>query len=85
VLLALGGLGLLCTAAAFVMFFELIGEVGPTRAVVFTYVNPAVAVAAGVLLLGEPLTVAVVASFALILLGSALAAGRRPAAPTHTG
>ncbi len=77
VLLALGGLGLLCTAAAFVLFFELIGEVGPTRAVVFTYVNPAVAVAAGVLLLGEPLTATVIASFVLILLGSALAAGRR--------
>jgi drug/metabolite transporter (DMT)-like permease len=84
VLLALGGLGLLCTAAAFVLFFELIAEVGPTRAVVFTYVNPAVAVAAGVLLLGEPLTATVLGSFALILAGSALAAGRRPAGPTHT-
>jgi drug/metabolite transporter (DMT)-like permease len=77
VLLALAGLGLLCTAAAFVLFFELIGEVGPTRAVVFTYVNPAVAVAAGVLLLGEPLTATVLASFALILVGSALATRRR--------
>ncbi len=77
VLLALGGLGLLCTAAAFVLFFELIGEVGPTRAVVFTYVNPAVAVVAGVLLLGEPLTAPVLGAFALILLGSVLATRRR--------
>ena len=77
VLLALGGLGLLCTAAAFVLFFELIGEVGPTRAVVFTYVNPAVAVAAGVLLLGEPLTATVLAAFVLILLGSVLATRQR--------
>ena len=77
VLLALAGLGLLCTAAAFVLFFELIGEVGPTRAVVFTYVNPAVAVAAGVLVLAEPLTAAVVGAFALILLGSVLATRRR--------
>jgi drug/metabolite transporter (DMT)-like permease len=77
VLLALGGLGLLCTAAAFVLFFELIGEVGPTRAVVFTYVNPAVAVAAGVLLLGEPLTATVVGAFVLILLGSVLATRQR--------
>ena len=76
VLLALAGLGLLCTAAAFVLFFELIGEVGPTRAVVFTYVNPAVAVAAGVLLLGEPLTATVLAAFVLILLGSVLATRR---------
>ena len=43
----------------------------------FTYVNPAVAVAAGVLLLGEPLTATVLASFALILVGSALATRRR--------
>ena len=77
VLLALAGLGLLCTAAAFVLFFELIGEVGPTRAVVFTYVNPAVAVAAGVLLLGEPLTVTVLGAFVLILLGSVLATRQR--------
>jgi drug/metabolite transporter (DMT)-like permease len=78
VLLALAGLGLLCTAAAFVLFFELIGEVGPTRAVVFTYVNPAVAVAAGVLLLGEPLTAVVLAAFVLILVGSVLATRQRP-------
>jgi len=77
VLLALGGLGLLCTAAAFVLFFELIGEVGPTRAVVITYVNPAVAVVAGVLVLGEPLTATVVGAFALILLGSVLATRQR--------
>ena len=77
VLLALAGLGLLCTAAAFVLFFELIGEVGPTRAVVFTYVNPAVAVAAGVLLLGEPLTAIVLAAFVLILVGSVLATRQR--------
>jgi drug/metabolite transporter (DMT)-like permease len=77
VLLALAGLGLLCTAAAFVLFFELIGEVGPTRAVVFTYVNPAVAVAAGVLLLGEPLTAVVLAAFVLILVGSVLATRQR--------
>jgi len=77
VLLALAGLGLLCTAAAFVLFFELIGEVGPTRAVVFTYVNPAVAVAARVLLLGEPLTATVLAAFVLILLGSVLATRQR--------
>jgi drug/metabolite transporter (DMT)-like permease len=77
VLVALGALGLLCTAAGFLVFFELIREVGPTRAVVITYVNPAIAVAAGVLLLGEPLTVTVVGSFVLILVGSVLATARR--------
>ncbi len=73
VLASLGGLGVVCTAGAFIVFFELIREVGPSKALVFTYVNPAVAVAAGVALLGEPLSAAVLASFVLILAGSVLA------------
>jgi drug/metabolite transporter (DMT)-like permease len=51
---------------------------------VFTYVNPAVAVAAGVLLLGEPLTPTVLGAFALILGGSVLATSRpRPERPVR--
>ncbi len=79
VLASLAGLGVICTALAFVAFLELIREAGPTRALVFTYVNPAVAVTAGVLFLDEELTAGVVAAFTLILLGSflATASGRR--------
>lgn len=85
VLAALAGLAVLCTAVAFVVFFELIREVGTTRAMVFTYVNPAVAVAAGVALLGEPLTASIVIAFLLILAGSVLAtAPRRRAVVTVT-
>ncbi len=73
VLAALAGLGVICTAAAFLIFFRLIAEVGPARATVITYVNPAVAVALGVLVLGERLTPAIGVSFALILGGSVLA------------
>jgi drug/metabolite transporter (DMT)-like permease len=73
VLLSLAGLGVICTAAAFLVFFRLIAEVGPARATVITYVNPAVAVALGVLVLGEHLTAAVGVSFVLILGGSVLA------------
>ena len=73
VLAALAGLGVVCTAVAFVAFLELIKEVGPTRATVFTYVNPAVAVAAGAIFLDEPLTAGVLSAFALILAGSVLA------------
>jgi drug/metabolite transporter (DMT)-like permease len=75
---AVAGLGVFCTAIAFLVFFRLVAEVGPVRATVVTYVNPAVAVAAGVAILGEPLTPAIVAGFALVLLGSFLAT-RRPA------
>jgi drug/metabolite transporter (DMT)-like permease len=73
VILSLVALGVVCTGAAFVLFFGLIAEVGPARATVITYVNPAVAVALGVAVLGEPLTPLIVGSFALILLGSFLA------------
>jgi drug/metabolite transporter (DMT)-like permease len=82
-------LGVACTAVAFVVFFQLIAEVGPIPATVVTYVNPAVAVALGVLVLGERFTVATGAGFVLILLGSFLAtrpsvrgrAARQNAAP----
>ena len=75
-------LSVVCTALAFVLFFQLIAEIGPTRSTVITYVNPAVAVLLGVLVLGERLTVGMVVGFPLILIGSVLAArtGRqRPA------
>jgi drug/metabolite transporter (DMT)-like permease len=73
VLAALAGLGVLCTALAFLLFFRLIAEVGPARATVITYVNPAVAVALGVTVLNEPFTPAIGVAFALILAGSVLA------------
>ena len=78
---AVVALGVLCTALAFLLFFRLIAEIGPVRATVITYVNPAVAVAAGVALLGEPLTLGTATGFVLILAGSWLATGaarRRP-------
>ncbi len=87
VLASLAALAVICTALAFVLFFKLIAEVGPARAVVFTYVNPAVAVALGVAVLGEPITVEIVAAFVLILAGSVLATrpGRRvrPGTPSR--
>jgi drug/metabolite transporter (DMT)-like permease len=79
ILAALAGLGVICTAVAFVAFLELIREVGPTRATVFTYVNPAVAVAAGALFLDEELTAGIAVAFALILAGSVLATAAGPA------
>jgi drug/metabolite transporter (DMT)-like permease len=79
VALALAGLGVLCTAAGLLAYFALIVEAGPSRAAVITYMNPAVAVALGVAVLGEPLTGAILAGFALIIAGSWLST--RPPAP----
>jgi drug/metabolite transporter (DMT)-like permease len=76
VIVALTVLGVVCTAVAFLIFFPLIAEVGAVRATVITYVNPAVALALGVAILGEPLTVGIVLGFVLIVLGSVLATRR---------
>ena len=85
VIASLAVLAVICTAAAFLLFLMLIAEIGPARAMVFTYVNPAVAVALGVAVLGEPLTPVIVLSFALILSGSVLAArAGKAAAPAST-
>ena len=70
-------LGLLCSALAFLFFFALINEVGPGRATVITYVNPVVAVALGVTLLGERVGPSAVAGLLLILAGSWLSTGGR--------
>ncbi len=77
-------LGVLCTAIAFLIFFGLIAEVGPVRATVFTYVNPAVAVGLGVAFLHEPLTLGIATGFVLVLAGSVLAT-RRAAGPAEPG
>jgi drug/metabolite transporter (DMT)-like permease len=73
VLASLAGLAVISTALAFILFFALIAEAGPARAAVITYVNPAVAVALGVIVLGERLTAQMAIAFALILGGSVLA------------
>jgi drug/metabolite transporter (DMT)-like permease len=73
-------LGVVCTAAAFMLLFALVGEVGPVRATTITYLNPAVAVIAGAVVLGEPVTVWTVIGFVLVVTGSYLVnRGGRPA------
>ena len=85
VLAALAALAVVCTALAFLGFFALIAEAGPARATVITYVNPAVAVALGVLVLGERLTVTMGVAFVAILGGSVLATRTsRPASRAGT-
>jgi drug/metabolite transporter (DMT)-like permease len=72
-LASVAALAVVCTALAFLIFFALIGEVGPVRATVITYVNPAIAAALGVLILDERFTVGMALGFALVLAGSVLA------------
>ncbi len=67
------GLAVVCTALAFVLFFALIADIGPARATVITYVNPAVAAVLGVVVLDEELTLGMGVGFVLVLAGSVLA------------
>ena len=76
-------LALVCTALAFLLFFALITAAGPVRATLITYVNPAVALLLGVVLLGEPMTVGIGVGLPLILAGVALATWRT--APRRVG
>jgi drug/metabolite transporter (DMT)-like permease len=77
-------LAVVCTAVAFMLLFALVQEVGPVRATTITYVNPAVAVVAGALVLDEPVTVWTVLGFALVVSGSFLVnrGGRPQTSPT---
>lgn len=79
------GLAVVCTAVAFLVFFALIAEAGPARATVITYINPAVALLLGVMVLDEPLTTGMLIGFPLVILGSILGTSRARPAPLPRG
>jgi drug/metabolite transporter (DMT)-like permease len=83
VVLSVAVLAIACTALAMVLFSVLVAEIGPVRATVITYVNPAVAAVLGVLVLHEAFTLPMAAGLMLVLLGSVLATRRsvRPGTP----
>jgi drug/metabolite transporter (DMT)-like permease len=66
-----------CSALALIQMFALIAEIGPMRMTTITYVNPAVAIIAGAIVLGERITIWTVAGFALVLAGSYLVTRKR--------
>ncbi len=71
------GLGVVTTAIAFVVFFTLVKEIGPARAELIVFVNVAVAVLLGVVILQEPFTIGMMFGFPLIIVGSYLAIRER--------
>jgi drug/metabolite transporter (DMT)-like permease len=75
VLASLLVLGVLGTGFAYVLYYGLLAGPGASYSILVTYLVPAIALAYGVVLLGEPLTVAAVAGLALVLLGVALGTG----------
>ncbi len=70
-------LAVVCSALAFLLMVALVAEIGPVKATAITYVNPAVAIIAGVVVLGERVTVGTIAGFVLVLAGSYLVTRRR--------
>ncbi|WP_344805138.1 DMT family transporter [Microlunatus ginsengisoli] len=77
-------LAVVCTAGAFMVMFALIAEAGPARMTLITYVNPAVAVLLGALVLNEPITLGLILGFPLIIVGSILGTWRN-ATPVEAG
>jgi drug/metabolite transporter (DMT)-like permease len=71
--LALLGLGAICSALAFVLFFALIKEIGAPRATLIVYINTLVALLLGVVFLSEPITPGLLIGLPLVLIGSWLA------------
>ena len=67
---ALGMLGVVCSAVAFIVFFALIKEIGSTRATLITYPNTLVAILLGVVFLKEPLTTGMLIGIPLVIVGS---------------
>jgi drug/metabolite transporter (DMT)-like permease len=78
-------LAVICSALAFILMVALIGEVGPVKATAITYINPAVAILAGVLILGEAFTVWTLVGFVLVVGGAYLVAVRRRDAVAPAG
>ena len=76
-------LAVVCSALAFLLMVGLVAEIGPVKATTITYVNPAVAIIAGAVVLGERVTVWTIVGFVLVLAGSYLVTRRRqqPIAP----
>lgn len=73
--LSLLAVGVLCTGVAYVLYFRLIEQNGPARALAVTYVVPVFAVLYGVIFLGESVTGWMLLCGAVIVLGTALSTG----------
>lgn len=68
--ISLAVLGVVCSAIAFILFFDLIKEIGSARATLITYPNTAIAFVMGILFLSEPITLGIILGFPLVLAGS---------------
>ncbi|MCG2582785.1 DMT family transporter [Massilia sp. TS11] len=75
-------LGVLCSGVAYLLYFGLIRDVGPTSALTVTFLNPLFGILWGALFLGEQIGWHTVAGSAIVLTGTALVTGFRPRLPS---
>jgi drug/metabolite transporter (DMT)-like permease len=68
---------LLCSALAYIIYYRLIANVGPTRALTVTFLIPVFAIVWGRLFLGEAVTPSTVAGAVLVLAGTFLVAVKK--------
>ncbi len=68
-------LGILCTGIAYIIFFHLLANLGPSRAMSVTYLIPAFGLFWGCLFLDEIITTSMIIGCGFILTGVALATG----------
>jgi len=68
-------LALICSGVAYILYFRLVRDIGPTRALTVTFLMPAFGMVWGAWLLGEAITPGMIGGAALILAGTAVALG----------
>ncbi|MFD2166461.1 DMT family transporter [Thalassotalea euphylliae] len=68
-------LGVLCTGLAYIIFFRLIADVGPTKAISVTYLIPVFGLMWGSIFLDEAITLTIIAGCGSILTGVGLTTG----------
>lgn len=72
---AAAALAFVCTGFAYLLYFRLIARIGPANAISVTFLIPVFGGFWGTLFLGERITTDLLAGCAVILVGTALAAG----------
>jgi drug/metabolite transporter (DMT)-like permease len=68
-------IGTICTGVAYILFFRLIAQLGPAKAISVTYLIPAFGILWGALFLGEKISLTMLLGGVVILIGVALTTG----------
>ena len=75
VILAVVGLGVVCSGVAYLLYFRLIADLGPASALTVTFLIPVFGVLWGRVFLGEPIGMHTLAGSTIVVVGTALVTG----------